>query len=346
MAASARFLFAYSHIGPDGKIHTFPTNAHENQWDVHDSTNDIAAMRALLPALIAAARTLHTDAGLIAKAQAELPKLLDFPRTDGATLKQQLTPEDDAKGQDVVAQSYDQSAPIHNTENVGLEPVWPYSLVGDTGEWHDLEVRTYEHRPNPLKNDWNFDPIQAARLGLASEVRSDLIALTTQYQAYPSGLASFAGPEFYIEQIGVLAAALQDALVQDYDGLLRIAPAWPKDWDVDGTVFIQHRSKLHVQMRAGQLVTIALEAGFTGQMEVRNPWPHSAMHIIAGDSGKLLQTASGTIITIPVTAGRSYLIEQSGTSAAKLPFAEISGLAATRPKVLGTRSIGLVRANP
>lgn len=34
--------------------------------------------------------------------------------------------------------------------------------------------------------------------------------------------------EFYIEQVGVVAAALQEALVRYYDGLIRIAPAVPR----------------------------------------------------------------------------------------------------------------------
>jgi hypothetical protein len=50
---------------------------------------------------------------------------------------------------------------------------------------------------------------------------------------------------------------LQDALVQDYDGLLTVAPAWPGNWDVDGTVHIQHRGKVDVQIRNGAPVTVA-----------------------------------------------------------------------------------------
>jgi hypothetical protein len=49
-------------------------------------------------------------------------------------------------------------------------------------------------------------------------------------------------------QAGVVATALQDALVQDYDGVLRIAPAWPSGWDADATVYVQHRTKVDVQI--------------------------------------------------------------------------------------------------
>ncbi len=36
MAASARFLLSYQKLGPDGLLHTSPSNAHETQWDVTD----------------------------------------------------------------------------------------------------------------------------------------------------------------------------------------------------------------------------------------------------------------------------------------------------------------------
>jgi alpha-L-fucosidase 2 len=344
MAASARFLLAYGRTGADGLLHTFPSNAHENQWDVHDPTTDISAMKAFFPALIDAARILNADPDLVQQVEGALRKIPELPRTDSATLKQQLTAAHDASGQDVIAQSYDQSAPVHNTENLGLEPVWPYSLIGDAGPLHDLAVRTYNYRPNKAQNDWSYDPIQAARLGLAAEVKSSLIQLTTKYQAYPSGLANFVGPEFYAEQIGVVAAALQEALVQDYDGLIRIAPAWPKDWDADGTVYIERNSKVHVQMHHGEPVTVVLESGFSGEVRVRNPWPGRAVAVVSGDDNRSIHAdVSGAVLTFQVQPGTSYVLERRDVPLAKLLFAPVNGTPALLPKFLASRSIGLSR---
>lgn len=330
MAASARFLLAYAKPGPDGLLHTYPANAHETQWDVHDPTTDIAAMRSLFPAVIAAARVLHTDSALIVKLQAALPKIPPLP------LKK------DADGSTVIGLSADENAPIHNTENIGLEPVWPYDLIGDTGPMHALAVRTYRQRPNKFQNDWSFDPIDAARLGLAPEVKAALIHLTEKYQQYPSGFAHFVGPEFYVEQIGVVAAALNEALVQDYDGVLRIAPAWPKDWNADGTVYIQQRSKVDVQIRDGVPVTVVIQAGANGAMTVRNPWPGKAVEVIVSGSGKrVAQTSGHALLHFPIQTGKSYLIQRVDEPNDQLPFAAVNGTPATAPKTLGTRHIGI-----
>ncbi len=342
MAAAARFLLAYSHVSADGLRHTFPSNAHENQWDVHDPTTDICAMTALLPAVIEAAKILHRDADLVEEANAALRQIPPFPRTDLATLKQQLTPADDTAARDAIAQSYDQGAAVHNTENIGLEPVWPYGLIGDQGDLHDLAVRTFRSRPNKEQNDWSFDPIQAARLGLASEVKSSLLKLTAKYQAYPSGFANFVRSEFYGEQIGVVAAALEEALVQDYDGLVRIAPAWPREWDADGVVNIQHNSKIDVQIRHGEASMVTLESGFSGTMRFRNPWQGQAVEILSGNEDRVSAAdVKGPVIEFQVESGKAYSLRKRGTTESAEPFLQTPGEVAVRPKHLGTRSIGL-----
>lgn len=330
MAASARFLLDYARPGPDGLLHTAPSNAHETQWDVRDPTTDIAAMKTLFPAVIAAARTLRIDAALVARLQQALPKLPSFPleRTGHTT---------------VIGLSSDPGASIHNSENIGLEPVWPYGLIGDSGSLHAIGVRTYMRRPNKFDDDWSLDPIDAARLGLADQMKTALIDLTEKYQHYPSGFARFAGgPEFYVEQIGVVAAALQEALVQDYDGLIRIAPAWPKNWNADATVYIRSRSKVDLQMRDGVPSTVVIEAGADADMSVRNPWPGKMAEVVVSGRGPRIVEASGQdVLRFRARAGEAYVVQRVEQTDAGLPFAAIEGKAAGAPKSLGSRHIGL-----
>lgn len=329
MAASARFLLAYAKPGKDGLLHTDPSNAHETQWDVRDPTTDIAAMRALFPAVIAAAQALHTDTALVARLQQALPKIAPLPL---------LGSGDDT----VIGLSSDPGAPIHNTENIGLEPVWPYEVIGMDSPQHALVVRTFLQRPNQFENDWSLDPLDAAHLGLADAMRDALVRLTEKYQAYPSGFAHFTGAEFYVEQIGVVAAALQDALVQDDHGVIRIAPAWPKDWNADATVYVQGRSKVDVQMRDGTPTAVVLEAGADGPVAIRDPWPGKRAEVVESASGKrAAETAGPAALRFHAQAGKAYLIQRIDQPSVNLPYAIIDGQPATQPKSLGTRHIGL-----
>jgi hypothetical protein len=206
-------------------------------------------------------------------------------------------------------------------------------------------VRTYNDRQFTGGNDWSMDAIDAARLGLASQVQSRLVGITESHQVYISGLADLGntvGTESYLEQVSGAATALNEALVQDYDGLLRIAPAWPSGWDVSGTVSVQNNTKVDVQVQGGTPVTVAIQAGATQTMQVRSPWPGQSVQVVNGSSNAVVvsATTAGTL-SVPVTAGQSYLVEPTSALTTALPFAQVTGTPATTAKHLGPVQIGL-----
>jgi hypothetical protein len=339
---AATFLLAYQSVGSDGFLH-----AHETQWAVQDPTTDLAADQALFAATINAATLLNTDSSLVAQLRTAQQQIEPYARTDAATHTQLLPPSADSQGSDVIADSFQPAAQRHNGENIGLEPVWPYGVVGDnSGSQTALAVRTYNARPNQNNPDWSFDAVQAARLGLRDQVAADLTTNTQHYQAYISGLASLSGStpgdEPYIEQSSTVATALDEALATDYDGTLRFAPAWPLGWDVAGTVAIQGNSTVDVQVEGGTLATAAIHAGTTRTMAVRNPWPGQQTEVVNGSSGAVVVApTTAATLSVPVTAGSSYLVEQVSNPTTSLPFAQITGIQATSAKHLGAVQIGL-----
>ncbi|HEY7812701.1 MAG TPA: hypothetical protein VIC62_05650, partial [Nakamurella sp.] len=139
-----------------------------------------------------------------------------------------------------------------------------------------------------------------------------------------------------------MATALDEALATDYDGTLRIAPAWPSGWDAAGTVYIQGGSKVDVQVQGGVITTAAIQAGTTGTMSVRNPWSGQQAEVVNGSTGAVVvsPTTSATL-SVPVTAGSSYLVEQPSAPTVGLSFAQVTGTQATAAKHLGNVSIGL-----
>jgi hypothetical protein len=358
MQQAATFLLAWQSAGPDGYLHAV-ANAHETQWQVQDPATDIAADQALFPATISAAGLLGTDSSLAAQLHTALGQIEPYPRTDAGTHSQLLNPQPtsaaaaasaDAQGNDVIADSYQPSAANHNQENVGLEPVWPYGVIGDStvaggDNLTALTDRTYNSRQYPNQPDWTYDSIDAARLDMASQVASDLTAATEKYQAYISGLAAWnpsSIDEPYIEQTANVAMTLDEALATDYDGTLRFAPAWPSGWDAAGTVYIQGGSKVDLQVEGGTLATAAIQAGSTETMAVRNPWPGQQAEVVNGSTGAVIVSpTTSTTLSVPVTAGQSYLVEQPSSPTTSLPFSQVTGAAATAAKHLGSVQIGL-----
>ncbi|HJP78394.1 MAG TPA: hypothetical protein VJ914_29235 [Pseudonocardiaceae bacterium] len=350
---TATFLLAYQSVGSDGFLHA-TANAHETQWAVTDPTTDLAADQALFAATVSAATTLNTDSSLVAKLRTALGQIEPYARTDAATKQQLLPPSADSQGNDVIADSFQPSAALHNGENVGLEPVWPYGVITDNTTVNGdnltaLADRTYTSRPNVNNPDWSFDAVDAARLDMSSEVANDLTTNTEHYQAYISGLANLfngtPGDEPYIEQSSTVATALDEALATDYDGTLRIAPAWPSNWDVSGTVAIQGGSTVDVQVQGGTITTAAIRAGSSRTMTVRNPWPGQQAEVVNGSTGAVVVSpTSNATFGVAVTAGSSYLIEQPSNPTTGLPYAQVTGTQATSAKHLGSEAIGLDKA--
>lgn len=357
MKSTAVFQLAYQKPGIDGLLHS-TANAHETQWDVKDPTTNIAATRALFPVIQQAAAVLGTatttDAALVAqvaKAETQIPP---YPRTDAATRSELLnrhytkaeTDAADDTGTDMIATSYEPTAQRRNSENIELEPLWPWNTVTDQDAgMFEVEKRSYAHRPVTTGNDWSMDAIQAARLQNPDEVRDRLISITKSHQVYPNGFADIGnsiGYQPYIEQMSGVATAVDEALAQDFDGILRFAPAWPADWDVSGTVYLQQKNKADVQVQDGQLVTAAIEAGSTGTVKVKSPWPGKQVEVVDGNSGTVVvQPGTAGLFSVPVKAGSTYLVQQVSTPTMGRPFAPVTGSAPTTARHLGGVRLGL-----
>jgi alpha-L-fucosidase 2 len=349
MAASARFLLSYERPGADGLLHTSPSNAHETQWDVIDPMTDLAARRALYAATIEAASRLQIEPALVAQLRAAATKIPDLPRTSIAAPTVLLTRNDDAHGQDVLANSHDPQAKIHNVENIGLEPLWPYMLIGDTSPQFELARRTYLHRPNKSGIDWSFDPVDAARLHLGDEVRSTLLSITQANQHYINGFAKWGGDgkEFYVEQSAMVALALQEALVQDYDGIIRIAPAVPSGWDFDGSVAVREGARVFVQTRGGIPITVGVAVKNDQALKIRNPWPGSAVAIRNAATGSVVaKPSTDSVLSFRAVAGTTYQLTRSAgqpIDASKTVFKPVEGTPAVAARKLGGVQIGLER---
>jgi hypothetical protein len=221
--------------------------------------------------------------------------------------------------------------------------VWPYDLIGDTSLLFALAKRTYAHRPFNAVADWSFDPIQAARLGLGNEVGETLVKVTEKSQHTINGLANWDKEygEFYVEQVGVVAGALQEALAQDYDGLIRIAAAIPAGWDFEGSVNVRGKTRVDVQVKNGVATTAVIESGVTQELRVRNPWPGEAVNIVSSAGTTVVKANSDAVLSFRGRPAMSYSLERVDARLSSPRFSPISGVPAQTAKTLGSVHIGL-----
>ena len=310
-------------------------NALEVQWDTNDPALDLASMRVIFP-IVADLASARGDASLAARLRAAVDKLPPYRTVQRG-------------GEEVLAWSgTDEEA--HNTQNPEMEVLWPWGVFDETSE---LMQATYRQRVYPQDKDWGMDTTWAARLGLADEVKRQMLKGIEDFQIFPNGFTVHrTGREpvrqqsFYNEWGGVLTTGLQEALVQAYDGVVHVAPAWPREWEVAGSVEIEGGHRISTEVRDGVPSLVGIQAGSRESLRVRNPWPGEQVRVIDSRGRTVVGPVGDDVLTVPVLANQSYVVERVDVPLSSFKHVRLSGQPASAVKTVGTRMLGVPKSEP
>ncbi len=221
--ATAGLTFYDQHFprGADGKLRLEPVNSIEMFWKVADPLPDIAALRVILPRVLALPESLvSADLRTLAtRMLGELPAM----------------PIGEKNGRRVLLPySGEQTAPGKNTEVPELYAVYPFRLYGVGKPDLELARDTYAARGIKRTKCWHQDAIWAAYLGLADDAKRDVIATLTNRDPrlrFPAFWEK--GHDYAPDQDngGNGELALQVMLMQTEGRVIRLLPAWPAGWN-------------------------------------------------------------------------------------------------------------------
>ncbi|MGW5192151.1 glycosyl hydrolase family 95 catalytic domain-containing protein [Kribbella sp. NPDC004138] len=331
----ARFYLSAMTPGADGYLHLEHVNALEVQWDTTDPVPDLAAMRVIFPLVADLAQT-RGDTALAAQLRDAVRKLPPFRTVE-------------RNGEQVLAWSGTDEA-AHNTQNPEMEALWPWGVFDETSE---LMQATYRQRVYPQDKDWGMDATWAARLGLPDEVKRMLLKGIADFQIYPNGFTvhrtgqeAVRNHSFYNEWGGVLSTGLQEALVQSYDGVVHVAPAWPRDWDVAGSVQIEGGHRISTEVHDGVPTVVGIQAGSRETLKVRNPWPGQKVRVVDAQGRVVVGAGSAEVLSVAVLPHASYTVERVDVPLSSLTYAPLTGQPATAVKTVGNRVLGVKKSEP
>lgn len=194
---------------------------------------------------------------------------------------------------------------------------------------------------------WCSVPIVCARLGLKEEsvaMMRDHVAL---WQLYPQGFGHYgpysinqrdknqyyhthqvrdaSAPEqseqtspfagwnfrhFSNEAMPIVAAAINEMLLQSHEGIIRLCPAVPDDWEVAFTLLARGGFKVSAQRQGGGISWVWIESRLGNKVSLENPWPEAA-RIFVWEDQKLTRTLTiehGAPIAFETRRGGSYLL--------------------------------------
>ena len=114
--------------------------------------------------------------------------------------------------------------------------------------------------------------------------------------------------EGVLDQLPVKVAGALDRpalLLHSDGGVLRLMPAWPRDWDVNFQLLAKGGFFVSSSMKGGKIRFVEILSQLGGECRIRNPWPGSEVTVLAG--GK--KTAfKDPLLKFPTVKGKSYVL--------------------------------------
>jgi hypothetical protein len=242
-----------------GTIRMAPSQSIETyQLDAVNPTPDIAALRSIVPRLIALPVEVApgSDRAQWTKLETELPQI-----PIGKTAHGKLPPlgVGDPDGTPVILPAEKYGKP-RNSENPELYTVFPYRIY-DLGK-PDLELakNTFAARAYPGDTCWRQDGMEAALLGFTSIAKKAAVDEFTQYGDERFLWFWRPGNDWIpdLDNGGAGMSTLQLMLMQTDGKKIRLLPAWPQDWTADFRLHASYNTLVQGHVTNGKITQLTV----------------------------------------------------------------------------------------
>ncbi|HEY8993919.1 MAG TPA: DUF5703 domain-containing protein, partial [Lacunisphaera sp.] len=250
--------------GNDGVYHIHHVNSGESEWGSSDTAYEIGAMHLIFPLAVRAAEILGTDAELRPLWQEikdHLPPPPKQPYVASAT------------GPGGVFGAFVYRGP-GSIEPLGSEPELKRRFLSFTqlGSFIDVEgiggAQIFRNRLRLREGPGAIDAEHIA--GLSNGIHASLLDSTP-----PDG--------------------------EHGEPMLRIFPAWPKDWDADFTLLARGAFTVSAAQTGGKIGAVSI-LSHAGQIcRLQNPWGAAGVQLTR--EGGAAETLTGGLLTFPTKAG-------------------------------------------
>lgn len=325
MIETSRFYLNWVKKEEDGLYHIYPTSGKETYWRVKDAITDLVAIRRMFPIFIELSKRLEQAQDIIPKLQDVLNNLASYPvdEENNRWLPCIFLKNPPYTGNPILERIYTPQNTSHsinemkNSENIECEIIYPWELAGFGREYYEMAINTYHARHWKQPHcGWDQSAIWAARLGLADDAVNDIVQHCRGSQRWPQGFwSSPAGTYWanglvdapYFDSSGVNAMSTSEMLLQSHDGIIRVFPAVPKNWNGIFQLRAERGFMVTSERSSGQVQYIEIESLFGDECKIANIW-NEEIHVKQG--GKLVLTANDNAIKFPTVKGKKYLIER------------------------------------
>jgi hypothetical protein len=325
----AEFYRNYPNVkkGADGKYHIHHVNSNESIWGGRDTDEEIASMMGILPVVIRASEILELDAEMRQQWREFLENLAPLPRSD--------SPEAPSPTKSGEPATWIRSLPPIIRGQVGRPdantmPIWFFDLC--TLENADAETMKIA---NATYDAYFPDGVNArTRIGVLSKVgvtaammgRADHVKYLLPNQIFSPESAVLANrmdlregvQTMNVERLGRAADTLHTALCQSIpaapgkEPVIRVFPAWPKEWDAEFTLLARGAFLVSSSMKDGQIGFVEIRSRAGGECRIRNPWPNTTIRL--SRNGKESAEMSGSLLVFKANKDEIVQVVSKGVT--------------------------------
>jgi hypothetical protein len=337
LKGAAEFYRHYPNLkkGADGKYHLHNVNSNESVLGARDTDEDLSALRGLLPAAIRAAEILNVDAELRAAWRELLGNLAPLPTSDHP----EALKRDGYQGPPVFVRGLRPAVRAGSAflPDANSLPMWFFDLCHSESQNQKLlETARATFATYFRKGITEATPVSVlSKLAIAASAlgRSDAVRFLIPNQmralrqeratAYRGGgvlanrMTLREGPQALdAQRLGRAAEALHLALLQSAppspgaDPVIRVFPAWPKEWDASYALLARGAFLVTSSIQRGRIGFVELESQAGAECRLRNPWGEREVTLYR--DGKKSESLKGSLLRFSTRKGERVVVVASG----------------------------------
>lgn len=334
MKAVCAFYQEYLYKDATGRYVMDPSDAHETYEKVRNPVNDLAGIRYVFPALIQASEILQADAELRSDWREVLDNLAPYPMDSEKGI---LRPYELRPGESIMTEQ----GHVGHCPSEHAFAVFPLMTLGTDD--CELARRSFlAHRAKfTNRYGWVVDSLAAARLGYSDDLKYLLTDHVRRFQHYRNGLMSYHPtplrmPYVYFDGSGPVAIALNEMLLQGWNGVIRICPSLPADWDARFTLLAPGGVLVSGVAKQGTVQIVTVESEVASRVTIANPFSGPA--IVRQNEREILQSDQ-ELLQFEISPGTTYSICPADTPPPILDTVTAEPNMAPKPFPLGTEAM-------
>lgn len=310
----------------DGKYHIYHVNDNESLWDGHNTVEEISSMMGIFPALIRASEILKIDAEM-------RPIWEEFIENLSPLATSKNYPKA-SKGAEIWVGSLPSASKVRNNgsrhPDGNTMPVWFFDLCNLNADSETLKIAnsTFDsYFPNRISNSSFLHVLSklsaaGAMLGREDATRylvANQLRRRPGEEVLPNRMDLSEG--FFttnIQRLGRAADALQLSLSQSSpvgpgkESIIRVFPAWPKEWDAQYTLLCRGNFLVTSSIREKSVEFVEIYSNSGSECRLINPWLGEAL--ILYRNGIKESIKSNDLIVLETEKDDRLIIIPEGTS--------------------------------